>query len=309
MRIFVTGASGWIGSAVVPELIGAGHEVIGLARSDASAAALTAAGAQVRRGTIDDLDILRSAAVASDGVIHLAFKHDFGDFAASAAADLRAVETMGAALEGSGKPLVITSGTLLLTMIAPGRLGTEADVAGPETASLPRVASESAAIALAGRGVRTSIVRLAPTVHARGDGGFVPRLIDIARAKGIAAYVGDGTNRWPAVHRLDAANLFRLGMEKAPAGSVLHGTGEEGVPFRDIAAAIGRHLDVPVVSISPEEAEAHFGFLAAFVPGDNPTSSTKTQELLGWRPTHPTLIADLDEGFYFDAGSGSKYTD
>jgi nucleoside-diphosphate-sugar epimerase len=309
VRIFVTGASGWIGSAVVPELIGAGHEVTGLARSDASAEALTAAGAQVRRGSLDEPDSLRSGAAAADGVIHLAFKHDFGDFAGSAAADLRAVETMGAALEGSGKPLVITSGSLMLTMIAPGRLGTEADVPGAEAANLPRAASENAAIALAGRGVRTSIVRLAPTVHARGDGGFVPRLIDIARAKGVAAYVGDGANRWPAVHRLDAANLFRLGMEKAPAGSMLHGIGEQGVPFRDIAAAIGRHLDVPVVSISPEEAEAHFGFLAAFVPRDNPTSSAKTQELLGWRPTHPTLLADLDAGFYFDAGSGSKYAD
>ena len=196
----------------------------------------------------------------------------------------------------------------MLTMIAPGQLGTEAIVPRPEVAHLPRVASESAVMALAGRGVRTSVVRLAPTVHARGDGGFVPRLIDIARAKGIAAYVGDGANRWPAVHRLDTANLFRLGLEKAPAGSVLHGTAEEGVPFRDIAAAIGRHLDVPVTSISPEEAEAHFGFLAAFVPLDNPTSSAKTQELLGWRPTHPTLIADLDEGFYFDAEAASKYT-
>jgi nucleoside-diphosphate-sugar epimerase len=309
MRIFVTGASGWVGSAVVPELISAGHEVTGLARSDASAEALTAAGARVHRGSLDDTGSLRDGAAEADGVIHLAFKHDFGDFAASAATDLRAVETMGAVLEGSGRPLVITSGSLMLTMIAPGRLGTEDIVPGPEAAGRPRIASESAVLALAGRGVRTSVVRLAPTVHARGDGGFVPRLIDIARAKGVAAYVGDGTNRWPAVHRLDAANLFRLGVEKAPAGSVLHGVGEEGVPFRDIAAAIGRQLDVPVVSISPEEAEAHFGFLAAFVPLDNPTSSAKTQELLGWRPTHPTLIADLDEGFYFDAGAGSKYTD
>jgi nucleoside-diphosphate-sugar epimerase len=309
MHVFVTGASGWVGSAVVPELISAGHEVTGLARSDASAEALTEAGARVHRGSLDDAASLRSAAAAADGVIHLAFKHDFGDFAASAATDLAAVETMGAVLEGSGKPLVITSGSLMLTMIAPGQLGTEAIVAGPEAAQLPRVASESAVLGLAGRGVRTSVVRLAPTVHARGDGGFVPRLIDIARANGVAAYVGDGANRWPAVHRLDAANLFRLGLEKAPAGSVLHGIGEEGVPFRDIAAAIGRHLDVPVVSISPEEAEAHFGFLAAFVPRDNPTSSAKTQELLGWRPTHPTLIADLDAGFYFHPEAGSKYTD
>jgi nucleoside-diphosphate-sugar epimerase len=307
MRIFVTGASGWIGSAVVPELIGAGHQVVGLARSDASAAALAAAGAQVHRGSLDDPAGLRAPAAAADGVIHLAFMHDFGDYAAAGAADLRAVEEIGAALEGSGKPFVITSGTLMLTMLVPGRTGTEQDVPGPQTPPLPRVASEAAVLALAGRGVRTSAIRLAPTVHGRGDRGFVPRLIGIARDKGVSAYVGDGSNRWPAVHRLDAAHLYRLAVEAAPAGSVLHGAGEEGVPFRDIAGVIGRHLNLPPVSISREEADAHFGFLAAFVPRDNPTSSAATRELLRWRPDHPGLIADLEEGHYFEPGPGSKY--
>jgi nucleoside-diphosphate-sugar epimerase len=308
MRVFVTGASGWIGSALVPELIGAGHEVVGLARSDASAAALTAAGAGVHRGSLDDPGSLRDAAVAADGVVHLAFRHDFGDFAAAATTDLRAIETFGAALDGTGKPLVIASGTLMLAMIAPGRLGTESLVPGPEMAALPRVGSEFAVLELANRGVRTAVVRLAPTVHGPGDHGFVPRLIDIARDKGIAAWIGDGANRWPAVHRLDAAHLFRLAVEKAPAGSVLHAAGEEGVPFRDIAATIGRHLGLPTASITAEEADAHFGFLASFAGLDNPTSSAATQELLGWRPTHAALIPDLDEGHYFAAAAGSKYT-
>ena len=218
MRVFVTGASGWVGSAVVPELIEAGHEVTGLARSDASADALTAAGARVRRGSLDDIDSLRAGAADADGVIHLAFKHDFGDFAAAGAADLNAVQAMGDVLAGSGRPFVITSGTLMLAMIAPGRLGTEDIVAGPELATAPRVGSELAVLAMPERGVRTSIVRLSPTVHGDGDRGFVPRLIDIARDKGVAAYVGDGANRWPAVHRLDAARLFRLALEKRPRG-------------------------------------------------------------------------------------------
>jgi len=308
MRVFVTGASGWIGSALVPELIGAGHEVTGLARSGASAAALTATGAGVHRGSLDDTGGLREAAAASDGVVHLAFRHDFGDFAAGVATDLRAVETLGAALKGTGKPLVIASGTLLLTGLAPGRLGTESIVPGPEGSALPRVGSELAALGLAQRGVRTAVVRLSPTVHGPGDGGFLPRLIDIARDKGVAAYIGDGANRWPAVHRLDAARLFRLAVEKAPAGSVLHAAADEGLPFRDIAAAIGRHLDLPTASITPEEAEAHFGFLAMFAGLDNPTSSAATQELLGWRPAHPGLLADLDEGHYFAPEAQSKYS-
>jgi nucleoside-diphosphate-sugar epimerase len=301
MRVFVTGATGHIGSAVVSELLEAGHQVVGLARSDTSAAALTEAGAEVHRGALDDLDSLHDGAAAADGVIHLAFMHDFADYAGAAAADLRAVETIGAAFEGSDKPLVITSGTLMLALGAPGRVGTEEDVSDP---ALPRVASEHAAIALAERGVRSSVVRLAPTVHSSADHhGFVPRLIDIARDKGVSAYIGEGSNRWPAVHTLDAAHLFRLALETAPAGSRLHGAAEEGVPFRDIADVISDHLDVPVVSISREDADDHFGFLGAFAALDNPTSSALTQELLDWHPEHPALIPDLKAGHYFGAGS------
>jgi nucleoside-diphosphate-sugar epimerase len=307
MRVFVTGASGWVGSAVVPELIEAGHEVTGLARSDASADALTAAGARVRRGSLDDIDSLRAGATDADGVIHLAFKHDFGDFAAAGAADLNAVQAMGDVLAGSGRPLVITSGTLMLAMIAPWRPGTEDIVAGPELAAAPRVGSELAVLAMPDRGVRTSIVRLSPTVHGDGDRGFVPRLIDIARDKGVAAYVGDGANRWPAVHRLDAARLFRLALEKAPAGSVLHAAGDPGIPFMEIADAIAGQLGIPATSISADEADGHFGFLGAFVQLDNPTSTELTRQRAGWQPTHPGLIADLEEGHYFAAGSRSKY--
>jgi nucleoside-diphosphate-sugar epimerase len=297
MRVFVTGATGFIGSAVVRELINAGHQVVGLARSDKAAASLTATGAEVHHGALDDLDSLHEGAAAADGVIHLAFKHDFSDYAGAVAADLRAVQTIGAALEGSGKPFVITSGTLMLSwLLPPGLLGTE-EVA--VDAAVPRGASENATIALAERGVRSSIVRLAPSVHGEGDKGFVPRLISIARDKGVSAYIGDGSNRWPAVHRLDAARLFRLALEAAPAGSRLHGVGDEGVPFRDIAGVIGRHLNLPVVGISREEADAHFGFLGAFASADNPTSSALTQERLGWRPLHPALIPDLEQGHYF----------
>ncbi|MFB5675181.1 SDR family oxidoreductase [Paenibacillus terreus] len=296
MRIFVTGATGFVGTAVVRELLGAGHQVVGLARSDSSAEALTAAGAEVHRGSLDDLDSLRSGAAAADGVIHLAFKHDFSDFANGLKADLRAVEAMGDVLEGTGKPFVNTSGTLMLALTLPGQLGTEEVLISSD---IPRGASENTVIALAERGVRSSVVRLSPSVHGVGDQGFVPTLINIARTKGVSAYVGDGSNRWPAVHRLDAARLFRLAVESAPAGSRLHGVGDEGVPFRDIAEVIGRHLNVPVVSISPEEAEAHFSFLGSFVPADNPASSARTQELLGWRPEHPALIADLEQGHYF----------
>jgi len=275
MRIFVTGATGYIGSAVVRELIHAGHQVVGLTRADDGAAMLEALGAEVHHGTLEELDSLRSGASAADGVIHLAFKHDFADFAGALATDLRAVETLGAALEGSGKPLVIT-------------------------AHFNGDASDQAALALAERGVRTSIVSLAPSVHGEDDKGFVPRLISIAREKGFSAYVEDGSNRWPAVHRLDAAALFRLAIESAPAGSRLDGVGDEGVPFRDIAAVIGRHLNVPVVSISREEAGVHFGFLAMLAGLDFPRSSEGTQELLGWRPVQPGLIADLEQGHYFN---------
>ena len=303
MRVFVTGASGHIGSLVVPELLEAGHEVTGLARSDKSAAALAAAGVKVHRGTLDDLDGLRAAAAAADGVIHLAYNHEpmqAGNFVDAATLDLRAVQTMGAALDGSGKPLVITSGTLVLATAGLGRTGTEADTVGTGEPPRPRVASENAVVALAERGVRSSVVRLAPTVHGPADAhGFVPLLIAIARAAGVSAYVGDGSNRWPAVHELDAARLYRLALETAPAGSRLHGAADEGILFRDIAEAIGRRLNMPATSISAEQAGAHFGFLGRLVTLDNPTSSAVTQELLGWRPVHPGLIADLGESHYF----------
>jgi nucleoside-diphosphate-sugar epimerase len=300
MRVFVTGATGFIGSAIVRELIEAGHQVLGLARSDTAAASLAGALAEVHRGALDDLDSLRSGAAAADGVIHLAFIHDFSDYEGAAQTDLRAVETIGAALEGSGKPFVVTSGTLMLTfLLPPGRLGTEEDVADAGSVA-PRIASENAAIALAERGVRSSVVRLPPSVHGEGKRGFVGTLIDIAREKGVSGYIGDGSNRWPAVHRLDAAHLFRLALEKAPAGSVLHGVADEGVPVRAIAEVIGRHLDLPVVAISPEDAGEHFGWLGTFLAADNPTSSALTRELLGWRPVHPALIPDLEEGHYFN---------
>lgn len=292
MRVFVTGASGFIGSAIVPELIGAGHEVVGLARSNASAAALTAAGARVHLGSLDDLDSLRAGAAASDGVIHTAFIHDFSDIAASGRADLRAVETLGAALEGSGRPLVVTSGTAVLT---PGRPGTEEDAPDPGSAGVHRIPSERATLALASRGVRSAVVRLPPSVHGEGDHGFVSMLIGTARTTGVSGFVGDGSNRWPAVHRLDAARLFRLALEGAPAGSVLHGAAEEGVSTREIADAIGRGLGAPVSSVPPD----HFGWLAAFFAADVPASSALTRGRTGWRPTHPGLIDDLGLGHYF----------
>ncbi len=296
MRVFVTGATGYIGSAIVRELIDAGHHVTGLARSDEAAAALAAAGAQAHRGALEDPGSLRSAAAASDGVIHAAFNNvgPDTDFAAACQADLRAIETLGEVLAGSGRPLVITSGTALLP---PGRLATEDDAPVP---GFPRAASEEAARSFAGRGVRVSVVRLAPSVHSDADKrGFVPSLIGLARAKGVSAYAGDGSNRWPAVHRLDAAHLFRLALEAAPAGTRLHGADEEGVPFRDIAGVIGRHLNMPVTAVSPEEADAHFSWLAPFVSIDNPTSSVLTQKQLGWHLAHPGLIPDLEEGHYF----------
>jgi len=305
MRVFVTGASGWIGSAVVPELIGAGHQVTGLARSAASARALTEAGAEVQHGSIDDLDTLQSAAAASDGVIHLAFKHDLafsGNFQAAADADRRAVETIGAALAGSGRPFVIASGLLGLT---PGRVATEKDGLEPVTSETEnggmntRLATAQLTLALADRQVRSSIVRLPPTTHGDGDNGFMAALVGIARDKGVSGYVGDGSNRWPAGHRLDAAHLFRLALENAPAGSALHAVADEGVPIRSVAEVIGRHLDVPVASISPEDAAGHFTWLARFIAIDSPASSTLTRELLGWQPTQPGLIDDLEKGHYF----------
>jgi len=298
MRVFVTGASGWIGSAVVPELLAAGHAVVGLARSDASARAVEAAGAEVHRGSLDDLDALAGAAAASDGVIHLAFKHEemfSGDFATATDADRRAIEAFGQALAGSDRPLIIASG---LAGLQPGTLATENDV--PDAASLAggRSLSERAALALADRGVRSASVRLPPTVHGDGDYGFVARLVGLARERGKSGYIGDGANRWPAVHRLDAAHLFRLAVEGAPAGSVLHGIAQEGVPTRAIAEAIGRSLGMPAVSVAPDAAEEHFGWLAGLFGLDIQASSTRTQQLLGWRPTHEALVEDLDEGHY-----------
>jgi nucleoside-diphosphate-sugar epimerase len=299
MHVFVTGATGHIGSAVVTELLEAGHQVTGLARSDEGAAALTAKGVTAHRGNLDDLDGLRAATAAADGVIHLAYRDDFdSDFVAAAETDLHVVEAMGEVLAGSDRPLVNTSGTLLLAGVVQGRTATENDVAQGG----PRIDSENATIAMAERGVRSSVVRLSPLVHSTLDHhGFAHRLIDIAREKGVAAYIGDGSNRWPGVHTLDAARLYRLAVEAAPAGTRLHGVADEGVPFRDIAAVIGRHLDVPVVSISAEQAYEHFGFLAVFGSLDNPTSSALTQKVLDWHPDGPGLIEDLDEGHYFES--------
>jgi nucleoside-diphosphate-sugar epimerase len=292
MRVFVTGASGWIGSAVVPELTGAGHQVLGLARSDSSAAVIAAAGAEVLRGDLDDLDTLRAGAASCDGVIHLAFIHDFTRFEESVSADARAIDTMGAALEGYGKPLVIASGTPAL----PGRVATERDQVAPGSPAAGRAANARAALDTAARGVRSSVVGLPRTVHGDGDRhGFIARLIGVARDTGVSGYAGDGSSRWPAVHVLDAAHLFRLAVEQAPAGSRLHAVGDEGVPTRDIAAVIGRHLNLPVASVPAE----NFGFLGQILAVDQPASSALTRDLLSWRPVQPGLIEDLDKGHYF----------
>lgn len=294
MRVFLTGATGFIGSAIVRELLDAGHQVLGLARSDAGAKSLTAAGAQVHRGSLEDLESLRKGAAAADGVIHTAFIHDFNNYGPAAEADRLAIETMCTVLAGSNRPFISTSGTLLLQKRGP--LVTEEDAAKSD---FPRKSED--ALAFASQGVKIMIMRLPPSVHGDGDHGFVPMLINIAREKGASAYIGDGQNRWPAVHRFDAANLYRLALEKGSAGAKYHAISDEGVPVREIAEVIGRRLGVPVVSKSPEDGVEHFGWMARFFAVDGAASSAQTRKELGWKPTHASLISDIDGTSYFAA--------
>jgi nucleoside-diphosphate-sugar epimerase len=296
MKVFVTGATGFIGTAIVQELISVGHQVLGLARSDASAEALIAAGATVHRGDIEDLNSLRSGAKESDGVIHAGFIHEFARFKEVCEIDKLAIQAIGEALAGSERPFIVTSGTAL---VSPGKLATEDIIPHADSSAHPRIASEEAADAVAKLGVRVSVLRLSPSVHGDGDHGFVPMLIDIARKKGISAYVGEGVNRWTAIHRLDAARLYRLALEGATIGARFHGVAEEGIAFKDIAETIGKHLNIPVVSISPEEAADHFGWFAGFAALDVPASSKETREKLKWHPVQPKLIADMGQGSYF----------
>ena len=293
MRVFVTGASGWVGSAVVPELINAGHHVVGLARSEVSANALAVAGAEVHRGSLEDLDSLQEGAAKSDGVIHLAFIHDFNHYEAATETDRKAIEAMGAALEGSDRPLVIASGVLTT---AEGRPATEEDPPAPR---FPRSLAATMTLALADKGVRSAVVRLPPTTHGQGDHGFISTIIGIAQEKRVSGYVGDGSNVWSAVHRSDAAQVYRLAVEQAPAGSVWHAVAEEGVPTRSIAEVIGRHLDIPAVSIASEDAAEHFGWIGAFWAANAPASSAMTQQQLAWHPAGPGLLEDLEQGHYF----------
>jgi nucleoside-diphosphate-sugar epimerase len=292
MRVFLTGATGFVGSAIVRELITSGHQVLGLARSDAGAEKLASMGAETHRGSLEDLNSLRDGVRKADAVIHTAFNHDFSRFAQNCADDRQAIEAMGAVLEGSDRPLLVTSG---LALIAPGRVATEADTASPD---FPR-ASETAAAAIASRGVRATSVRLAPSTHGAGDHGFVPHLIGLAREKGVAAYIGDGQNRWPGVHRFDAARLYRLALEQGVESGPYHAVDEEGVTFRAIAEVIGRRLGVPVVSKAPQEAVGHFGWFAGFAGMDIPASRERTRSALGWQPEQPGLLADLDQDHYF----------
>lgn len=297
MRVFVTGATGFIGSAIVQELLGAGHEVIGLARSEEAAQGLAAAGAAVHRGSLDDPDSLKRGAAAADGVIHTAFNHDFGNMSAAGNTDALAVEALGSALAGTGRPFVVTS---VISHLVQGRVGTEEDDPDAGSSVKHRSAGEETALAMAGEGVRVSVVRLPPSVHGEGDrGGFLPAVIRTALQAGASAYVGDGANRWSAVHRLDAARLYRLALESAPAGARLHAIGDEGVRFREIAEAVGRRLDLPAISIAPPEAAGHFGWLAHFAAQDVPASSKLTQARLGWQPVHPGILADLEQEFYY----------
>ncbi len=299
MRVFITGASGHVGSALIPELLSAGHQVVGLARSEASAAVIEARGAEVRRGDLDDLDGLREAASEADGVIHLAFKHDAmiaGNLDAAAGADLAAAQALADALAGTGKPFVGTSGTAMLAIAGLPHPGTEDDV----IAGGYRADTENMIIGLADKGVRSSVLRLPPVVHSSLDKhGFIPILISIARAKGVSAYLGDGANHWPAGHTLDVARLYRLALEQAPAGTRLHAVADEGVPLRQIAEVVGRRLGVPAASIAPEEAGEHFGWFGTMTALDNVASSSRTQQLMNWKPEHPGLLTDLDLGHYF----------
>lgn len=292
MRIFVTGASGWIGSATVPELLAAGHQVLGLARSDASAARVEALGAQVHRGDLEDPDSLRAGASAADGVVHLGYDHDFSDIAHAAELDRAAITVLGEAIEGRGGPLLVIGGT----GVRPGEVSTERDMPGP--GGHPRTLNADLAFSFADRGVRPVVVRFPPTVHGHRDHGFVARLVRIARDAGFAGYVGDGANRWPAVHVRDAARVVALGVDHAPGRSALHAIGEQGIPTREIAEAIGAGYDLPVRSVPPEQAAEHFGWLAMFFGADVPASADLTRELLGWEPTGATLGEDIASGAY-----------
>jgi nucleoside-diphosphate-sugar epimerase len=298
MRVFVTGASGFVGSAVVRELLDAGHQVVGLVRTDQGATAVAAAGAEVHRGDITDLDSLRKPLVDTEGVIHTAFNHDFTDFDAACATDRAVIELIGETLAGSDRPFVVTSGAGALAPVE-GRPTNEEDEPSHDGPVAHRVPSETLALSYAERGVRVSLIRLPMSVHGEGDHAFVPMVIAAARELGFVPVVGDGSNRWSAVHRLDAARLFRLAVESAPAGSKLHGIDEEGVRFRDIAEVIGRHLSLPVTTVSAAQAIENLGFTGAFVGADVPSSSTRTRALLGWQPGQPGLIEDLEKGHYF----------